>query len=211
MKSGDTKTLLVRAHGLALLRGVVDSPAVREVLVLLESMQRDAPDPAAVAEVYGRWWRELAEAPEHLLPDAWRSYLVHRILEDENPFSLGAELGNPHPALMEQARRELGVLQALLGFEAEALLGAVEGAAPELAGLWTAPRFETSPGPLSRRKIARSLAGARDWGEQIEGLAEHFPRHGAGILGRHSAFRWRGGRLAAVARPDGVRLSGLVG
>ena len=211
MEPTDTKILLVRARGLALLRGVVDSPAIREGLSLLELLGEDGPDPAAVAEVYGRWWRELAEAPEKLLPDAWRSYLVHRILEDENPFSLGAESGNLDPAILEQARRELRVLRTLFGFEAEGLLAAVEEAAPELAGLWATPAFEVSFGASPRLVVARSLAGAPDWGEGGGELAEHFARHGAGAFGRHRAFRWRGGRLSAVGRPDPTRLAGLVG
>ena len=62
-------------------------------------------------------------------------------------------------------------------------LRAVEDAAPELAGLWTAPQFEASVSS-PRREMARSLAGASDWGEGVEGLAEHFARHGAGAFGR---------------------------
>lgn len=211
MEPADTKTLLVRLHGLALLRGVVDSPAVREGLTLIELLQKDVPDPATLAEVYGRLWRELAEAPEHLLPDAWRSYLVHRILEDENPFSLGAERGSLDPALLEQTRRELRVFQTLFELEAETLLDAVERAAPDLAGLWVAPGFETPAGSSPRREIARSLDGARDWGAQAKGLAGYFARHGAGAFGRHTAFRWRDGRLSSVTSPDPTRLAGLVG
>jgi predicted AAA+ superfamily ATPase len=207
----DTKSILVRAHGLALLRGVVDSPAVREFLALLELLEKGTPDPASVAEVYGRLWRELAQAPEKLLPDAWRSYLVQRILDDENPFSLGAERGNLYPALVEQTRRELRLLQALFGIESEKLLGAVEEAAPELSELWATPGFEVPSEPSPRREVARLLAGSRDWGEGTGELAEYFARHGAGAFGGHAAFRWREGRLSTVPSPDPARLSGLVG
>ena len=211
MEIGYTTTLTLRARGLALLRGVVLSPAVREGLVLLSMLQKEDPDPAAVAEVYGRLWRELAEAPERLLPDAWQSYIVHRVLEDENPFSLGAERGRLEPAVVEQARRELGVLRTLFGLGAQGLLGAVEEAAPGLSGLWAVPAFETPSGVSPRHEVARSLAGARDWGVRAEGLAEHFAHHGVGVFGRHAAFRWRNGHLSAVTRPDAARLSGLVG
>jgi hypothetical protein len=38
---------------------------------------------------------------------------MERLLEDENPFSLGAEKGNLAPALVEQTRRDLRTLRAL--------------------------------------------------------------------------------------------------
>jgi len=51
------------------------------------------PDPGIVADIFGRLWEELAIEEERLLPDAWQSYLVGRMLDDENAFSLGAEGG----------------------------------------------------------------------------------------------------------------------
>ena len=55
--------------------------------------RRSVPDAGAVARVFGRLWEGLALEEERLLPDAWQSHLVGRVLDDENPFSLEAEKG----------------------------------------------------------------------------------------------------------------------
>ena len=196
-------------------RGVLETPGARDFLALLALLAEDEPEQGAVVEGYGRLWRTLADAladaSGRLLPEAWRSYLVQAILEDENPFSLGAERGMLERTVMEQARRELELLRELFALEAEMLLRAVEDVAPDLAGLWAVPGFERPAGTSPRHEMARSLAGAVDWGARAEGLADHFARHGAGVFGRHAAFRWRDGRLSAVTRPDPTRLAGLVG
>ena len=215
----DTKKierLLLRVRGLAVLRGVLATPAAQGFLSLLGLLAAERPDSPTVAEAFGLLWEKLAAEHEDLLPDAWRSHLVGRLLDDENPFNLAAEKGEPDPIVVEQARRDLRTLQALFGFDTETLLGLVEEAVPELCGAWTpwrapepdagTPRQE---GP--RRSLARKLADAEDWGPLAEALAEHFAEHGAGLLGRHHAFRWRDGGLRPVTRPDPVRLGSLAG
>ncbi|MDP8950324.1 MAG: ATP-binding protein, partial [Actinomycetota bacterium] len=205
--------LPLRARGLAALRGVLDSSAARDFLALLELLAAGRPDPVAVAETFGRLWEELALEPESLLPDAWQSHLVGRLLDDENPFTLGAERGEVRPALIEQARRDLRTLRKLFELETEPLLGMVENAVPGLGGVWVPWRDpgrggdEASP----RHAVARKLAATEDWGGCVGLLADHFARHGAGRFARHRAFRWRRDGLQAVPEPDPVRLTGLVG
>jgi predicted AAA+ superfamily ATPase len=211
MERGDTATLLIRARGLAALRGVLDSEVARDLLELLELLLAERPDPGAVARVFGRLWEGLALEPERLLPDAWQSHLVGRVLDDENPFSLGAERGEMTPVVSEQASRDLRTLRGMFELDAAGLLARVEAAVPELAGVWV-PWTNIGPAEESpRREIARKLASAGDWGDCLDLLAEHFARHGAGIFGRYRAFRWDAGGLRAVPRPDPVSLAGLVG
>jgi predicted AAA+ superfamily ATPase len=212
MDRGETGALLLRVRGLAVLRGVLDSQAARDLLALLEPLAQERPDPDAVAGAFGRLWEELAVEPEHLLPDAWQSHLVGRVLDDENPFSLGAERGVLGAAVLDQARRDLRSLRRLFDLEAGLLLGMVERAVPGLQGVWTPWSDPDGPAGVSpRREIARTLAAAGDWGDCAEPLAEHFARHGAGPFARHRTFRWRDGRLRAVPYPDPVRLVELVG
>src|SRR5215204_4571089 len=209
MGRGDTKALLVRARGLATLRGVLDSAVARDLLELLELLE-ERPDPGAVAKVFGRLWERLAIKDERLLSDAWQSHLVGRILDDEDPFSLAAERGEIIPSVLGHAGRDLPTLREMFALDAAALLGRVESAAPELAGIWVP---WTDPEPLEespRHAIARKLSAAGDWGACAELLAGHYARHGAGPFGHHSAFHWREGRLMAVSRPDPVRLAELV-
>jgi len=210
MENGAWERLLLRARGLAALRGVLRSQAARDLLSLLEILDRREPDPASVADVFGRLWEGLALEPDRLLPDAWQSHLVGRLLDDENPFSLGAERGSLSPAVLKQSRRDLATLRHLFDLDAPALLSAVEEAVPGLSGLW-APWTDLDSGAESpRHTIARKLAMAEGWEGCAELLAGYHARHGAGVFGREKAFRWQGG-LMSVAHPDPARLSGLVG
>ena len=211
MEREDTNRLLLRARGLAVLRGTLRSSAAGEFVALLELLAEDRPESDAVAERFGRLWGELAREPESLLPDAWRSHLVGRLLDDENPFSLGAEAGEVRPEVLEQTRRDLRVLRELFDLDAAAVLRAAEDAAPGTAGLWVPWRGTENAQGTPREEVARKLAASEDWGDRAELLADHFARHGAGQLGGYKAFRWDGDGLRAVPRPDPVRLSGLIG
>jgi uncharacterized protein len=211
MEGTSIESLLMRARGLGVLRGVLGSAAARDLLGLLEVLAAPRPDPASVAGVFGRLWEGLASEPDQLLPDAWQSHLVGRLLDDENPFSLGAERGGLRGTSLEQARLDLRTLRMLFDLDALSLLGMVEGAVPGLAGIWVPWADPTHPGEDSPRDaVARKLAAAGDWGAMADLLADHFARHGAGPLGRHRAFRWDGEGLRAVPNPDPVRLAGLI-
>src|SRR5215218_7287274 len=210
MGRGDTRGLLIRAQGIATLRGVLDSDVARDLLGLLDLLGEERPDVGAVAKVFGRLWEGLALEEERLLPDAWQSHLVGRVLDDENPFSLGAEKGEIGTSVLEQARRDLRTLKEMFALDAAVLLGRVEAAVPALTGIWV-PWTNPEPAEESpRRTIARKLFAAEDWGACAELLAGHYARHGAGPFGGHRAFHWREGRLLAVPRPDPVSLDELV-
>src|SRR5918997_1405799 len=197
MERGGTGTLLIRARGIAALRGVLDSPVARDVLALLYLLGKERPDPGAVARGFGRLWEGLALEDEHLLPDAWRSHLVGRVLDDENPFSLGAEKGEMSPVVLEQARRDLRTLRELFALDAATLLGMVESTVPDLAGAWVRGRDPWPAEESPRHTVARKLSAAGDWGACAELLVGYYARHGAGILGRYRAFRWSADGLKA--------------
>jgi predicted AAA+ superfamily ATPase len=211
METKSIETLLLRARGLGVLRGVLGSPAAKDLLGLLEVLTAPKPDPVSVADVFGGVWEGLTSEAEGLLPDAWQSHLVGRLLDDENPFSLGAERDRLRGPVLEQARLDLGTLRMLFDLDAPTLLGMVEGAVPELAGIWVPWVDPTHPGEDSPRgAVARKLAAAGNWGVMVALLADHFARHGAGSFGEHRAFRWDGEGLRVVPNPDPVRLSGLI-
>lgn len=210
MESRDLDRLLLRTRGLAVLRGAIDSPVARDFLALLRLLSVERPEAGELAEVFGRLWEGLAMENERLLPDAWQSHLVGRILDDENSFSRGAELGGAAVAIRDQARRDLRTLRTLFDLDAPTLLGMIEAAVPGLTSIWvpwTAPEPDSES---ARHTIARKLAAAGDWDSCAELLEGHFARHGAGLFGGNRAFRWWEGSLHPVPRPDPVRLSGLV-
>jgi uncharacterized protein len=202
--------ICVRARGVGVLRGVLDAAVVRDFLELMGLLEGGKPDPGGVAIVFGRLWAELALAEERLLPDAWQSFLVGRMLDDENAFSLGAERGEVSSSVLRQAGRDLLTLREMFAWDAEALLGRVESTVPSLAGVWV-PWSDPAPEDESpRHTIARKLSAAENWEACVQLLADYFARHGAGSFSRHRVFQWRGGRLRAVVRPDPVRLDGLI-
>jgi predicted AAA+ superfamily ATPase len=210
MRLRDTKTLSIEARGLATLRGVLRSAVARDLLILLELLDEERPDAGAVARVFGRLWEGLASEDEDLLSDAWQSYLVGRVLDDENPFSLGAERGEIRPSVLAQTRRDLRTLREMFALDATVLLGRVESAVPALTNTWV-PWTNPEPAEESPRgTIARKLSAAEDWGACAELLAGHYARHGAGPFGGHRAFHWREGRLRVVSHPDPVSLDELV-
>jgi predicted AAA+ superfamily ATPase len=216
MNGIELNVLLLRVRGLAVLRGVLSSPAMGDFLTLLGLLEAERSDPAAVAETFGRLWQELTTESGDLLPDAWRSHLVGRLLDDENPFSLAAEREELRSTLVEQTRRDLRTLRSLFDLEANTLLSIVEATVPRLEGVWVPWRGPEPAANLSRRGeprmvLARKLAAAEDWGDLVETLAEHYATHGAGLLGHYRAFRWEDGGLKPVVRPDPVSLTGLIG
>src|SRR5918992_1255359 len=131
----DTGALLIRARGIATLRGVLDSGVARDLLALLELLEEEHPDAGAVARVFGRLWEGLALEEERLLPDAWQSHLVGRVLDDENSFRLGAEKGEISTSVLEQAGRGLCTPRGVFALDAAVVLGRGESAVSCLAGI----------------------------------------------------------------------------
>src|SRR5918997_4806074 len=208
--------LLLRVRGLAVLRGVLASSAARNFVSLLGLLAAERPEPTAVAENFGRLWEELAVEVGELLPDAWQSHLVGRLLDEENPFSFGAERRELSPTVVEQTRRDLNTLHILFDLDAGTILDLVETAVPKLEGVWTPWQdLETDAGESRRGEprwnVARELAAAENWGNLVAILAEYYATHGAGTFGSHRAFRWEDGGLRPVPHPDPVRLSDLIG
>lgn len=202
--------LLVRVRGLAVMRGVLDSSAAGDLLTLLGLLSAERLDAGELAETFGRLWEGLELESDHLLPDAWQSHLVGRILNDENAFSLGAERGDASFAVVDQSRRDLCTLHALFDLDAGTLLGMIEQAISGLAGLWVPWTNPEPTGDSARRTTARKLAAAGEWSNCAELLAGYYARHGAGAFGEYRAFRWRDGGLHAVPNPDPIRLADLV-
>src|SRR5919107_2308685 len=128
MGLGDTGALLIRARGIATLRGVLDSGVARDLLALLELLEEERPDAGAVARGFGRLWEGLALEEERLLRDAWQSHLVGRVLDAENPFSLGAEKGEISASVLEQAGRDRCAARGVFLLGAAGFAGRVESA-----------------------------------------------------------------------------------
>src|SRR3954454_7112964 len=195
------RTALAAAHGVALLRGVLDDAASRAVLTLLAALAGPEPDSMTVAGAYGHAFRELAavadEEPVHGLADAWQAHLTARLLDDPNPWSMQAESAGAAavaPGLRRQAGRDLRALRLLFGLDAETIwrmaCEAVAAPAPALADAWVPWTDLASPqaadsGNAARAALRRRLATMADWALLAGDLAEHWARHGTGIMAHY--------------------------
>lgn len=134
-------------------------------------------------------------SPEELVGNAWQNHLLDRIINDENAFSLKAQLGTPErmgAGLIDAAKQDLAELRLL--FDENLSLG-------ELRPLGQRPA----------RDIKRLLASVPDWTELAAALAAYYHEHGTGLLAAHRAFRWDAlaGDVAPIRNPDPIRLDEL--
>jgi predicted AAA+ superfamily ATPase len=214
-----------RVTTLSVFAGVVDDDVGHAYLALLQALDdRDAPDADRQrARLFGLLAAEAELYPDALVGDAWQNHLLDRILADENAFSLKAQrapvdaLG---PALVEQARRDLAILQQLFGLSDHHLTQTaveLDDRAPVPVG-WSdfQPLAPGAPSPTpAARAFKQRLAESTDWSGVVGDLAAYFYDHGAGLFGRYRAFRWAisdgHGRLEGIAEPDPIRLDELIG
>ncbi len=216
------------AASLCVLRGVLDDPAGRLWLDVVDAVASDsAPGSRSslrAAQLFARLFTvlaaeaELAVAP--LVGDAWQHHVLTRLLRDENPFSVKAERAGRRaigPALLAQARADLAAFErcyrlggTVLGREVARRTGR------PLASLAGFRPMATSGAQTPEHRMQRRLAATRGWPKLAGVLADYFRAHGVGLFARYRAFRWvrggdGGGHLEGVGQPDPVRLDDLVG
>lgn len=224
------QTALEAVYGIALLRGVLEDEAGRAMLMLLLALVESEPDEAAVAAAYSQTFNALANSANGRemisgIPDAWQAYLVTRILDDTNPWSIQAERAGTAgiaPAIREQAGRDLRALRLLFDLTAQMIWdvtrNTVATAMPGLQDAWVPWYNLAPPGPSQRLLSARDAFGHRmieceDWYALVEPLTKHWTQHGTGPFAYYHVLRWQGRTegLAGIAHPDPNQLSGLIG
>ena len=229
--------LLDCAETLMLWRGVLETPVGAAFLRLIAALASGQQRPArrSYAAVTGLLAQESVRPASGSMRspsgDAWQSYILERLLADENP---GTQALARHGAaalpagLAGVATADLRGLEALYRADADAVRAAIgrldgDGHAdlPTWRELGAVPASEPPP-------IATLLDRTTGWDapEVLRAIAEHVARAGSGLLGRYRAFRWvhgehdtRGplclpldfGALWAIPHPDRIRFDDLVG
>ncbi len=239
---------------LLLFHDVLSTDAGRSMRALLDLLGCKSPGAghgSAVAEAYGRVFRALATAVgpntaqqemegsnmsvASLPPgeqNAWRAYVVARVLCDENPFTNAAQTiaaEDLPPALRHAAAHDLHLLQEIAAIDGDALAATVSHVVASDAPLpsWTGllPRTtQTVPAPVDDvtadrhavTAMAAYLAESNHWADAVGDLALHMSRHGSGPLAGHTALRWvhsttTEGRLVPILSPDSSRMDDLIG
>lgn len=218
-------------YGLSILREVLHDIPARTVLTLLQELAAPQADATAVATAYSEAFHALARAVNtgacvRGLPDAWQAYLISRIIDDANPWSMQAEGGGPSNIASNiciQSQRDLHVLQQLFVLSAdiiwEATLQVVTASLPALRDAWVpwcnlAPPDRQETTELTVRDLlGHHMAAEDDWSTLVDELSEYWSRHGTGPFARYYVLRWsnREEGLQGVAYPDPIRLEGLIG
>lgn len=217
-------------YGITLLRGVLEDEVGRAMLTLLLALAEAAPDEAAVAAAYSRTFHALASSANGCemvsgIPDAWQAYLVSRIVDDTNPWSIQAERLGPTgiaPAIREQAARDLRALRLLFDLTAQAIWevtrDTVASAMPGLQDAWV-PWSNLAPSDTTRHQLSARAAFGRtmieheDWSILVDPLTRYWAQQGTGIFACYHVFRWQGRAegLSGIAHPDPIQLGGLIG
>lgn len=195
------------------------------MLHLVSALDDEAVPPAVAARAYATVFRLLAAEDDIEMGasglDAWRAWLIARVIDAVNPWSLRAEQGRPiTPSLRAQAERDLRVLRRLYELDGALLLRLlhqkVDAALPMLVDAWSSwdalspTREFDQDDPFAT--MAHHLSAADNWAALAGPLEMHWARMGTGRLARSSALRWQGPNvgLVGVDRPDPVLLSDLL-
>ncbi len=172
-------------------------------------------DSAIALQAYGAWFSALADRNQ-----GWQDYLLDRLLTAENAFSRHGQKEALPSALIKAVKRDLQILQSLYGCQSQQICEWVSqqtGLEPltawsdELSPNTTASFSEGSFSEAIAAPLKTQLKTMPDWAEAVEALSAYYHKFGTGIFAQYRAFRWQNGQLVAIAHPDSLRASDLIG
>lgn len=204
------------AASLLLYQNTLRHPAGEAYLALLDALT-DPGHGAVIRRHAAMLFRALTEAPlEDGTDDAWRGFLVGRILRDENTFSRSAqrlELSAIPEGIQRAARHDLVALGRLWETDGENLAELVRSAIGRTD--WPNLRDLTGTGIPSDAAAWFGETPPEDWGNLLPRLASRYRERGVGPFAEHRAFRWTrrdsGGALTPVRHPDPITFDDLIG
>jgi predicted AAA+ superfamily ATPase len=182
--------------------------ALIDLLQAIASGDRSQGNALICLTAYGRFFKALA-----VENCSWDEYLIDRVLQAENPFSLQAQkinlnssTGTLHkrlsPALATAAGQDLQSLHTLY------ICGQYIPQWVEQIGGRPVCWLECS---IAERQLTIVNAlHSQNWGELVDDLAEYYQKSGVGIFGKYRALRWQNG-LVGIANPDRIQIDELVG
>jgi predicted AAA+ superfamily ATPase len=219
------KSTYYSAHQLLLFINVLNDEVGRCYLELLKLLEEGGADAEEVGQTYGKLFYKLAGVAEFYndskVGDAWQNYLLDRVLDDQNPFSLkAARHGFPamSPALITAARHDLTILQKLFNLNAQRIAERTRDALqePQLPSWDTFALPDIFPSN-PRSELKKEMAASSSWADLVERLAGFYLTEGIDDFGRYRAFRWLrqgqegNGKFEPVRYIDEQRLENLIG
>jgi uncharacterized protein len=187
--------------------------AAIELLDAIANRDRSQANGLICLTAYGRFFKALAT--ENC---SWEEYLIERILQAENPFTLQAQKiavnfqtgsldKHLSPALVMAARQDLQSLYTLY-INGHYIPKWVQQAGGEPVCWLESDRSER--GGNSRKVVIFSKLDRTNWGELVEDIVRYYQQAGIGIFGKYRALRWQD-RLVGISNSDRIEIENLVG
>jgi hypothetical protein len=165
-------------------------------------------------------WAE--NSTECAVGNAWQDYILQKIVEDENPFSLKAASAGTSvisDALAVLVQNDLSLLHQIASIDPRefciSMLGDQLDASPYQ---WLGFQGDVSSAKSfhwqERATMKAHLFHLPSWQDGFATLRAYHLRTGVGIFGRYKAFRWdptSPNPLVGIASPDPVTLSEMIG
>lgn len=170
---------------------------------VLSAMQQPEQNLSQVLWAYGQLFKALSATQK-----SWRDYLVQRILESDNPFTLQVQ---HHPLeqlpaeLLEAVQYDLTVLQQLWQWHVDDL--------PQAIGQLGGPVLPALPSTTQTHDF-QTVAFLKEydhWADALPALAEYHRQVGCGLMAQYRAFSWHEGQLQGHPYPDEIAMDALVG
>lgn len=170
---------------------------------VLSAMQQPEQNLSQVLWAYGQLFKALSATQK-----SWRDYLVQRILESDNPFTLQVQ---HHPLeqlpaeLLEAVQYDLTVLQQLWQWHVDDL--------PQAIGQLGGPVLPALPS-TTQTHDSQAVAFLKEydhWADALPALAEYHRQVGCGLMAQYRAFSWHEGQLQGHPYPDEIAMDALVG
>ncbi|WP_373544560.1 ATP-binding protein [Chamaesiphon sp.] len=197
--------------GLLIYQDILDSEvgiALIELLQAIASGDRSQGNALICLTAYGRFFKALA-----VENCSWEEYLIDRVLQAENPFSLQVQ------------RVDVGLsIEPIQNRLSSALVTAAGQDLQLLYILYTCGQYipqwmeQIGGKPIcwlecrigEKRATIIDALHSTNWGELVDDLARYYQQSGVGIFGKYRAFRWQQ-QLMGIANPDRVAIDELVG
>ena len=197
--------------GLLLYQDILDNQVGKALIKLLQAIangDRSQGNALTCLGAYGSFFKALADQN-----CSWEEYLIDRLLQAENPFSLqvqkltvGDSIVAPgtrlSPALITAARQDLASLHVIYtcGQYIPQWVGQIGGKPV----CWLECNISEQQHPII------NALHSQNWGELVDDLAAYYQQAGVGIFGKYRALRWQG-QLWGIPHPDQVQIDSLIG
>ena len=203
------QTLHQNLLSLLVYREILSDRVGQAFLELLQSLNRA--DSFAALQAYGTWFAALAECNQ-----GWQEYVLDRLLTAENAFSRHVQKADNLPsALIKAVKRDLQILQRLYSCQSQQICEWVsQQTSSENLTAWSdklSQEMTVSDSETIAARLKTKLGAMPDWAEALDELSAYYREFGTGIFAEYRAFRWQNGQLSAIAHPDSLRSSDLIG